>query len=130
MITATKERPILFSTPMVQAILEGRKTMTRRIIKPQPEPPRAIYNPEDCTPRMGRADAGSNGLLMFNWCKELQNGKVIRDGGFYTHKCPYGSIGDVLWVRETWQRITDGDDWFEYKASKTGEIWDATPGFK
>jgi hypothetical protein len=62
------EKPILFSTPMVQAILEGRKTMTRRIVKPQP-----LLKPGDML------------VDMFDITEV---------------KCPYGKVGDVLWVRE------------------------------
>ena len=70
----TKERPILFSASMVNAILEGRKTMTRRVIK------------RNCS---GRAkEVGSSR----NW--HLADPDVIR-------ACPYGKIGARLWVRET-----------------------------
>lgn len=73
--------PILFSTTMVQAILEGRKTMTRRIIKPQPTSGESwqsvlANNPHD-----------------HNWRDAFTNSKI---------KCPYGQLGDILWVRETW----------------------------
>jgi hypothetical protein len=88
-----KEHPIIFSTPMVQAILEGRKTMTRRIIKPQPE---CINN--DLPKPMEDA------------IKELQilrkkglNTIRIGTGGFIFPDCPYGQPGDLLWVRETWK---------------------------
>ena len=65
------EKPILFSTPMVQAIMEGRKTQTRRIVK--------------------------DSMLQEN------NGKYDEEFLFLTvKKCPYGEVGDVLWVRETW----------------------------
>lgn len=78
-----KELPILFSTPMVQAILEGRKTQTRRIIKNQPPKEfnrhcwfhAPIYG---FTPDPEPSD---------NWHKI---------------KCRYGHKGDILWVRETW----------------------------
>ena len=69
-----KEIPILFSTPMVQAILEDRKFMTRRVIKPQP-----LWVADPSTP-FKTPDADPKGII----------------------KCPYGQPGDRLWVRETW----------------------------
>jgi hypothetical protein len=70
-----KEKPILFSTPMVQAILEGRKTQTRRVIKPQP-------------------------IKVF---KENGVDVLIDDGRTNAGKRPY-AVGDILWVRETWAK--------------------------
>lgn len=69
-----KERPILFSGEMVRAILEGRKTQTRRVIKPQP-------------------DSARNSVF-------VKSGFETKHG--YEIKCPYGQPGDRLWVRETW----------------------------
>lgn len=68
-----KERPILFNSEMVRAILDGRKTMTRRAVKPQPE------QDTDCPYHIG------TGIE-----------RVART-------CPYGKPGDRLWVRETWR---------------------------
>lgn len=73
----TKERPILFSAPMVRAILEGKKTQTRRVVKPQS----AILTDE-----MAR----SFGVQP----PPQQNMPVIH--------CRYGGPGERLWVRETW----------------------------
>lgn len=72
-----QERPILFSAPMILAILNGRKTQTRRVVKPQG----AILTDE-----MAR----NFGVRP----PEKQNQPVIN--------CPYGQPGDMLWVRETW----------------------------
>jgi len=92
------ERPILFSTPMVQAILDGRKTQTRRIIKKQPH------------------GAGEWVMRGISWLFPNVNPYV-------KIKCPYGQPGDVLWVRETWAKTGDNfhDDWpghgdYYYKA--------------
>lgn len=71
-----KERPILFSAPMVRAILEGRKTQTRRVVKIQP----CVIDGE-----FMHHVAGSK------W----ESGKPYR--------CPHGRVGDQLWVRETLQ---------------------------
>lgn len=78
----TKERPILFSGSMVKAILEGRKTHTRRIVKPQPA---------NIIPFIG---ADNNPTHEFGACYEYPT--VINK-----HVCcPYGQPGDRLWVRE------------------------------
>lgn len=78
-----KERPILFSSPMVSAILEGRKTMTRRIVKTQPDD--ECYYLCDTETRDG----------IFGMVIDYNQGD---ENPFV--KCPYGTIGDRLWVRE------------------------------
>lgn len=70
MQTAIKQRPILFSTPMVRAILEERKKMTRRIVK--------------------------DNVPLGNWEETMK-------------KCPYGNVGDILWVRETYIKCITWD---------------------
>lgn len=77
-----RERPILFSGPMVLAILAGTKTQTRRIIKPQPVGGDRIHESEDGWV-VGRMRDSENA-----W------GEL---------RCPYGVPGDRLWVRETWR---------------------------
>lgn len=89
------EKPILFNTEMVRAILEDRKTQTRRIIKGLP-----LYEP------YFEEDEG-RGFLMDS-----------EDGQFYALET-FSKIepGDVLWVRETWQRLSDFGEWrYEYRA--------------
>jgi len=80
-----KERPILFNTEMVQAILADKKTMTRRIVKPQP------VKSND-----GKFDWIDNGA----W-----KGAINPKNGNHNLKCPYGEVGDILWVRETWAQL-------------------------
>lgn len=88
-----KEHPILFSTPMVQAILEGRKTQTRRIVKPQPP-----LDNEDDDILVERDDCMGYPALVASWEGETQIHNV---------KFPYGVEGDILWVRETWRQLID-----------------------
>jgi hypothetical protein len=93
------EKPILFSTPMVQAILAGRKTMTRRIVKIQPY----LFDPHgDAKTWVWKHIAGLRPYLSKEMVKH----------------CPYGTPGDHLWVRETW---AGGEDYgtIIYKASGT-----------
>ncbi len=90
MTTATKERPIIFSGEMVCAILDGRKTQTRRVIKPQP-PCDCDVQPEEMSKRTpeGWQAAGHSGQW---WCPCCT--------GDWQPRCPYGVPSDRLWIRE------------------------------
>ena len=83
------ERPILFSGPMVRALIAGRKTQTRRAVKPQP------------------VSVGQTPLISFNHGRaEISFGPDDRrDDGLRWWSCPYGQAGDALWVRETWLAV-------------------------
>lgn len=78
----SKERPILFSGEMVRAILDGRKTQTRRIAKLRD--PSGTYSTRD--------DDG--------WPVSMDE-----YGDWHRDSCPYGQPGDRLWVRETWVEL-------------------------
>lgn len=103
MMKTNSERPILFSTPMVQAILDGRKTMTRRAIKLPFNVPTGFY-----------PDRYNKGEQWTFWNNE--GGSLLP-----YFKCPYGQVGDVLWVRETWSPLVIGGgknfDSIAYKAN-------------
>lgn len=111
-----KEHPIIFSTEMVKAIIEDRKTQTRRIIMPQPD------------------DSGLHDHTKFPMSlqSELTDwwGTVEENGESKKFNCRYGKPGDILWVRETWN--TDGD-FIDYKADMWNDIasWAfSPPGWK
>jgi hypothetical protein len=94
----SKEIPILLSTPMVLALLDGRKTKTRRVIKPQP----LLHN-----------DVIKMPIPVDQYCKEIKAWskkgytQVYTDGpltGMIGPKCKY-EVGDILWVRESFNKI-------------------------
>ncbi|MBA7499230.1 hypothetical protein ES704_01970 [subsurface metagenome] len=96
-----KERPIIFSTDMVKAILDDRKTQTRRIIK---------WDIKLLATYPDRVEA-----------HYIKNGIPTFCNDFLLH-CPYGQVSNGLWVRETWQHIKAG---IAYKAS-----WNNKPDWK
>lgn len=87
------ERPILFNTAMVRALLAGTKTQTRRVVNIQPAP--------GCIGHFGPGSPfirGERGVI----------------------RCPYGQPGDRLWVRETWNAFAG---WAGYYYAADYEGW-------
>jgi hypothetical protein len=89
-----KERPIIFSGESVRAILEGRKTQTRRVLRTDPNWDYGIFEYDD-----------KNGYAVMS--------AVPTFDPMMSHnvKCPYGKPGDRFWVRETWAYV-DGEVWY------------------
>jgi len=113
---AVSEKPILFPGAMVRAILEGRKTQTRRVVNPQPYPSNS--NP----PRCKDTEPGDFFICPDLFPTEMRDGQFIRRNviahctaignyhcmgveQFVEKHCPYGKPGDRLWVRDAfWER--------------------------
>ncbi|MEZ1662154.1 hypothetical protein [Pseudomonas aeruginosa] len=100
-----RERPILLNDQMVRAILEGRKTVTRRVVTPQPDFLGSMVDPN--TP-FKTLDAGLHARIT----------------------CPYGQPGDRLWVRETWTDVNMcGAPALAYRADEDIRDLMEEPGF-
>lgn len=106
---AKQMKPIIFSTPMVQAILAGKKSQTRRIVKPLLKDCSDVHKVfkeadwKDSPASFVSSFDGSNSW----YCRYCGNGTNGMGEGF---KCPYGKVGDILYVRETWVRACLSED--------------------
>ena len=80
----TTEHPILFNSAMIRAILDGTKSQTRRIVKPQPE-------------------YGVDGKIVP--LESFTGDKRMRHQVALAKQCPYGQHGSKLWARETWAHL-------------------------
>lgn len=87
------DRPILFSGPMVRALLDGRKTQTRRVLKPQPGEGASFF-------------VSGRGKHIWDW----PGLGVGTDDGRELPKRIY-RVGDRLWVRETWLPLDGHSNW-------------------
>jgi hypothetical protein len=104
--TSKLERPILMSPMMVEAIMAGRKTKTRRELKGLPDEDDAfsftkmVIDPEIADP--DSIDDEIVPMVLYGTCAEFNKGEWVI-------KCPFGSVGDILWIKETtwWEKGKD-----------------------
>lgn len=76
-----KQRPIIFNEYQVRALLDGRMTQTRRVMK------------VNCMDICEKEDGS-----LWPWCEDEES------HGDYWYPCPFGAVGDLIWVRETWNK--------------------------
>lgn len=104
-MTDQKSRPILFSGPMARAILDGRKTQTRRLVS------------------LLEFDATDTPGYDFRFRDRQMRWHDYRRADFIAKKCPFGAPGDLLWVRETW-RVHGGQE-YEYQQDRSSVMYRA-----
>ncbi|HHS9950822.1 TPA: hypothetical protein ACTW58_001842 [Klebsiella quasipneumoniae subsp. similipneumoniae] len=111
-----KERGMIFNGEMVRALLDGRKTQTRRPIK---------WKQTRFT-EIGEREDGSK----WPWSEDAEHACD------FWHPCPFGAVGDRIWVRETFCTVDDtqygGGKWVDYRATPKFEAshpagWDCAP---
>lgn len=109
------DRPIIFSAPMVRAILAGDKTQTRRLVTPgTSDASRAEFSSLDFTRAWADPGLGSGAYLKAPRADEADGIDRVR--------CRI-SIGDRLWVRETWARTSDGDVLYRERGDRWPYAW-------
>lgn len=86
-----KERGMIFNAEMVRAILDGRKTQTRRVMNVQPESNQ--FGLLHITSSTKRSDIGK-----YHWAESNATGNHVRSKLF---SCPFGAVGDRIWIRES-----------------------------
>lgn len=110
------ERGMIFNAEMVRALLDGRKTQTRRPIK---------WKQTRFT-EIGEREDGSK----WPWSEDAEHACD------FWHPCPFGAVGDRIWVRETFCPVDDtqygGEQWVDYRATPKFEAshpagWDCAP---
>jgi len=101
-------KEIVFTTPMVRAILDGRKTQTRRLVKPQPY---CIAHPQPIGEKWHVAYSSEAWGIYDTYAEMFDEYRRLI-------KCPYGKVGDRLWVREEWGAKWEGSEkWVENAGS-------------
>ena len=106
LVIGMKERPILFSAEMVRAILDGRKSQTRRVVKPQP-----VVDPEWEGGAYADVGATPSGA-----------GRQLVAASQLHVACPYGVPGDRLWIKEAFYR----EDYLQHGQQYHAVLWKAS----
>lgn len=119
-----KERSLIFSGPMVRALLDGRKTQTRRIVKPQPPAWATWVNARQHLNHESQWVPSH----LFAWSEEQTPGEPLKklrrwpnkNGDEYSIPCPYGAPGDRLWVKEKWAYFGGDEYLYQQERSAVG----------